>query len=236
MTPRHSPPLVLAVVAIVALVSSLVQSQQPQVKVPDAGVPEIMTLEGNVVRGAYNNEGYAILGYRAANQSVGEEWMLLETGMTVRDGRSNFTLTRDGLSLTTPDEKTIPLPSNAEYHQVDLRALEQRASVIRDSINYFPPSATRSCRIGFFAEVSSRAMAYDQVELSSQRGCIGRLYFKIPGGIQYGQHFLNIKFKESTVRVPFRILTKDEEKFLSKNFKDIRKQVQEAFKPKTKTN
>jgi hypothetical protein len=183
---------VLAVVAIVALVSSLVQSQQPQVKVPDAGVPEIMTLEGNVVRGAYNNEGYAILGYRAANQSVGEEWMLLETGMTVRDGRSNFTLTRDGLSLTTPDEKTIPLPSNAEYHQVDLRALEQRASVIRDSINYFPPSATRPCRIGFFAEVSSRAMAYDQVELSSQRGCMGRLYFKIPGGIQYGQHFLNI--------------------------------------------
>jgi hypothetical protein len=236
MTPRHSPPLVLAVVAIVALVSSLVQSQQPQVKVPDAGVPEIMTLEGNFVRGAYNNEGYAILGYRAANQSVGEEWMLLETGMTVRDGRSNFTLTRDALSLTTPDQKTIPLPSNAEYHQVDLRALEQRASVIRDSINYFPPSATRSCRIGFFAEVSSRAMAYDQVELSSQRGCIGRLYFKIPGGIQYGQHFLNIKFKESTVRVPFRILTKDEEKFLSKNFKDIRKQVEAAFKPKTKTN
>lgn len=38
------------------------------------------------------------------------------------------------------------------------------------------------------------------------------------------------------MRVPFRILTKDEEKFLSKNFKDIRKQVQEAFKPKTKTN
>jgi hypothetical protein len=236
MTPRQSPPLVLAVVAIVALISSLVQSQQPTVKVPDAGVPEIMTLEGNFVRGAYNNEGYAILGYRAANQSVGEEWMLLETGMTVRDGRSNFTLTRDALSLTTPDQKTIPLPSNAEYHQVDLRALEQRASVIRDSINYFPPSATRSCRIGFFAEVSSRAMAYDQVELSSQRGCMGRLYFKIPGGIQYGHHFLNIKFKESTVRVPFRILTKDEEKFLSKNFKDIRKQVQEAFKPKTKTN
>jgi hypothetical protein len=34
--------------------------------------------------------------------------------------------------------------------------------------------------------------------------------------------------------VPFRILTKEEEKFLDKNYKDIRKQVQEAFKPKKK--
>jgi hypothetical protein len=32
--------------------------------------------------------------------------------------------------------------------------------------------------------------------------------------------------------VPFRVLTKDEEKLLSKNYGDIRKQVQEAFKKK----
>jgi hypothetical protein len=54
----------------------------------------------------------------------------------------------------------------------------------------------------------------------------------VPGGIQYGQHWLNVKFKESLVRVPFRILTKEEEKLLEKNYKDIRKQVQDAFKKK----
>jgi hypothetical protein len=43
-----------------------------------------------------------------------------------------------------------------------------------------------------------------------------------------------VKFATSVVRVPFRILTAEEEKTLSKNFKDIRKQVQEAFKPKKK--
>ena len=75
-------------------------------------------------------------------------------------------------------------------------------------------------------------MAYDQVELSSQRACLGRLYFKVPGGITYGQHWLNVKFEKSLVRVPFRILTKDEEKLLSKNYKDISKQVEEAFKKK----
>ena len=76
-------------------------------------------------------------------------------------------------------------------------------------------------------------MSYDQVELSSQRGCVGRLFFQVPGGIKYGQHWLNVKFEKSVVRVPFRILTKDEEQLLSKNYKDIRKQVQDAFRPKT---
>jgi hypothetical protein len=94
--------------------------------------------------------------------------------------------------------------------------------------------ASQACRIGFFSEVSGPAMAWDQVELSQTRACLGRLYFKVPGGIKYGQHWLDVKFEKSVVRVPFRILTKDEEKLLNKNYKDIRKQVQEAFKPKKK--
>jgi hypothetical protein len=92
--------------------------------------------------------------------------------------------------------------------------------------------ATQPCRIGFFSDVSDRAMAWDQVEMNPQRACTGRLYFKIPGGIAYGQHWLNVKFEDSLIRVPFRILTADEEKTLSKNYKDISKQVKEAFKPK----
>jgi len=39
-----------------------------------------------------------------------------------------------------------------------------------------------------------------------------------------------VQFKNSLVRVPFRILTKDEEKQLSKTWKDIKKQVDAAFK------
>ena len=42
-----------------------------------------------------------------------------------------------------------------------------------------------------------------------------------------------MKFAKSLVRVPFRILTKEEEKFLDKNYKDIKKQVDEAFKKKS---
>ena len=43
-----------------------------------------------------------------------------------------------------------------------------------------------------------------------------------------------MKFQNSIIRVPFRILTKEEEKFLDKNHKDIQKQVEEAFKKNKK--
>jgi len=209
------------------------QSQQPPtLAIPQPGVPQLMTMEGRFVRAAYNNEGYVILGYQLVNRSLGEEWMLLEVGITVRDDTPAFKLTREALSLETPDGKTIPLPSVSEHRAGDTRALENREKVQRDSINYFPPSASRACRIGFFSDLSSRAMPYDEVEVSSDRACLGRLYFHIPGGIKYGQHWLNVKFPKSLVRVPFRILTEDEEKMLSKNYKDISKQVKEAFKPK----
>jgi ribosome recycling factor len=77
-------------------------------------------------------------------------------------------------------------------------------------------------------------MSWSEVELSSRRGCVGRLFFKIPGGIKHGQYFLNVKFEQTLIRVPFRILTEEEEKFLSKNYKAIDKQIEEAFKPKKK--
>jgi hypothetical protein len=208
--------------------------EKPKVKIPDPGVPQIGSIEGLFVRAAYNNEGYVILGYKTANLSIGDEWMLLEMGATIRDGVKPQKLTRASLSLDTPDATKIPLPSVEEYRSANLRALNNRANVQRDSINYFPPMASQACRIGFFSELDQRAMSWEDVELSNLRACTGRIFFKVPGGIKYGQHFLNVQFKDSLIRVPFRILTKDEEKFASKNYGDIRKQVKEAFAPPKK--
>jgi len=208
--------------------------EKPIVQIPQAGVPQISTMEGKFVRASYNNEGYVILGYQASNRSVGEEWMLLEVGMTVLDKVPDYRLTREALSLETPDGKTIPLATVAEQREGNPQAIQQRAKVQRDSINYFPTRASRPCAILFFPELGSRALPYDVVDISNDRACLGRLYFKIPGGITFGQHWLNVKFQNSLVRVPFRILTADEEKLLSKNYKSIEKQVKEAFKPKPK--
>jgi hypothetical protein len=237
MNKRHTRLVVLMIVALASAMAAhgLAQGQQPpKVAIPQSGVPQIMTLEGAFVRAAYNNEGYVILGYRLANDSVGEPWMLLDVGMTVREKVPNQKMVRSALSLEIPGGQTIPLPSNEEFLKANLAALERRSQVTNDSINYFPPLASQPCRIGFFAELSQRAMSYDEVELSQTRACLGKLFFPIPGGIKYGQYWLNVKFEKSLVRVPLRILTKDEEKTLNKNFKDIKKQVQEAFAPPKK--
>ena len=227
--------LTLVAAAAIAVVASLqAQEQKPQVQIPNPGVPEIMTLEGKFVRVAYNMEGYVIMGYQVANRSIGDEWMMLDMGTTVRDGVPEYKLTRDKISLSLPDGKQIPMPSVEEYRKANLRALEQRARVQRDSINYFPPMASQACRIGFFAELGSPAMAWDEVSLTNRRACVGRLFFQIPGGINHGQYFLNVKFEQTLIRVPFRILTEEEERFLGKNFGNIKKQVEDAFKPKKK--
>ena len=222
--------------AVVTVVVSAQAQQKPQlpVQIPNPGVPQAMTMEAKFVRAAYNNEGYVILGYQVSNRSIGENQMMIEMGTTVRGGQPAYKLTRDKIELTLPDGKNVPLMSMEEYRKVNLSAIEARARVQRDSINYFPPEAHEACRIGFFAQPGSPAMSWDEVELSSRRGCIGRLFFTIPGGIKYGQYFLNVKFEQSLIRVPFRILTEEEEKFLGKNYKAIDKQVEEAFKPKKK--
>ena len=207
-------------------------SQEQPIVLPKAGVPQVSTIEGKFVRASYNNEGYVILGYQASNRSVGEEWMLLEVGITLREKVPDYRLTRAAISLDTPDGKTIPLPSISEQRGGGVTAIQQRAKVQRDSINYFPPKASRPCALLFFPDLDARSVPFDEVDLSDDRACVGRFYFKIPGGIAYGQHWLNVKFQNSLVRVPFRILTDDEERFVSKNYKSIEKQVKEAFRPK----
>jgi hypothetical protein len=211
------------------------QTQEKQtVKIPEPGVPEIMTMQGRYVRAAYNNEGYVILGYEIANDSIGDEWLLLDCGVALMEKVPDYKLLREHVSLTTPDGTKLPLPTVEEYRQAHLQALNRRADVARDSINYFPPWVADIGRIGYFSEATSRAMPYDFIEISTRRGGMGRLYFKIPGGIQYGQHWLDVKFEKSLIRVPFRILTKEEAKYLDKNFKEISQQVKEAFQPKKK--
>ena len=227
----------LAIVGLMPLwplqMSGVAQGQEkPTVQIPQPGVPQVMTMEAKFVRASYNNEAYVIMGYQASNRSVGEEWMLLEVGMTVLDKTPDYTITRDKISLETPDGKTLPLPSIMEHREGSTQAIEQRAKVQRDSINYFPPMASRGCALLFFPDLAARVLPQESTELSNTRACVGRLYFKIPGGIAYGQHWLNVKFQNSVLRVPFRIMTKDEEKFLSKNYKSIDRQVKDAFKPK----
>ena len=99
--------------------------QKPTVSMPQPGVPQIMTMEGSFVRAAYNDEGYVIISYEPVQRSIGEQWVLLDIGVTVRDRVPDFKLTRDALSLETPDGKTIPLPSDSEHRAGNTSALRE---------------------------------------------------------------------------------------------------------------
>ena len=227
----------IPVAGIAALSLALATSAAAQlpagVEAPKPTVPEIFTLMGQYVRIAYNNQGFATLGYRMAQESVGEEWVLLEVGLTMRGSSKDVTLKRGDLSIKTPDGSIIGLATQKQYAEAGyLRALNMRTRVARDSINYFPIEATRACAIQFFANLGQPGpqLAYDQVELSTTRGCLGRLYFHVPGGIKVGQFWLNVNFGESEVQVPFRILTKDEAKQFEKSWEDIKKAHEATLK------
>src|SRR4029079_12298496 len=65
MTRRNTAALAAVALVTAAMTAGIgAQCQEPpKVKIPEAGVPQIMTLEGQYIRVAYNNEGYAVLGY-----------------------------------------------------------------------------------------------------------------------------------------------------------------------------
>jgi hypothetical protein len=217
---------------VLLLVGGVPAGAQQEVVPPKPTVPEIFTLMGQFVRVAYNNQGFVTLGYQIAQRSVGEEWLMLEVGLTMRSPSKDYTLKREHFTLKTPDGSVIPLATQGDYAKAGyLPALEQRAKVARDAINYFPVEASRGCSMAFFADTRGRRqIAFDEVELSSTRACVGRLYFHVPGGIKVGQHWLNVNFGESEVQVPFRILTKEEEKEFKKSWQDIKKSHEESYK------
>lgn len=198
--------------------------------VPKADVPQIMTLQGEFVRMAYNNEGYAVLGYRMVQNELGNPWVLLNVGITLRDGAKDYTMKREHLTLKTPDGKVIPLATQQEYAaDPSLRAINQRAKVIKDSINYFPAGPGKPCAMQFFADLDRPGLAYDHVDISDVRDCMGRIYFKVPGGIVPGQYWLQVQFATSMVQVPFRVFTKEEEKDFRKQWEDLKKAHDATF-------
>lgn len=225
---------IFVLAAFVAFSAGMAGAQElEKLKKPEPTVPEVFTLTGQFVRVAYNNEGYVTLGYRVANDSEADEWMLLEVGATLRGKTKNQTMKRDAFSLMLPDGSTIGLASQEEFSKAGhLPALNRRGNTVRDSINYFPIQADQACALAFFADPSNelRRLAYDEVELSSRRACVGRIFFHVPGMIQTGQHYLLVAFENSMLEVPFRILTKAEEKEFRKKWKDIKKEHEAEYK------
>jgi hypothetical protein len=194
---------------------------------PPAQAGEKVGVMANFVRVAENQEGWVVVGYGAANESVGKDWMMLNVGMTLQQGVKDQELTRDKVMLVTPDGKEIRLASQDEVEKGrgTLDAMSRADAMIHESINYFPAGVTRPCRIGFFTDPSQmqRAPAYDQVELNNEAACVGRLYFQLPEPLQVGTYNLDVQFEGSVIRVPIEIMTKEQAKEFEKEWKESTK-------------
>lgn len=188
---------------------------------------EQVGVEGTFVRVAENQEGWVVLGYGTANESVGKDWMMLNVGITLQKGVKDQKLTRDDVMLVTPDHKEIRLATqeDVEKGRGTLDAMSRADAMIHESIDYFPAGVTRPCRIGFFTDPSQmqRAPAYDQVDLNNEAACVGRLYFQVPDGVQVGTYNLVVQLDGSIIRVPIEIMTKERAKEFEKEWKESTK-------------
>ena len=109
-------------------------------------------------------------------------------------------LTRDALSLGTPDSKTIPLAP----------LMEQRGGKSRRFSNgegqRIPSTTFRRRQQGVpssFFPTWGRSVPFDRRDLSDDRACVGRSISKSLAAITYGQHWLNVKFRTASCTCPF---------------------------------
>jgi len=192
-----------------------------------------LSFPGEYVRRVQNDEAVVVLGYRTANGSIGQEWLMVEVSMTVLPGH-NMTLKREDFWLTTPDGSRVDLATQEEFNKGSgaVRALDARANISRDSLNYLPKRANMPCRIGFFSDASTpaRGLTFTQFSMNPDSACGGRLYWIIPDGIKYGQHFLNIQLPDQVMKVPFKIMTKEDLKEAKAMVKEWEKEQKAAKK------
>jgi len=157
---------------------------------------------GRSVLRQFGPELWTVLGYRFANSQIGDEWMILEVSLSSPGGQT-ATVEREDVFLRTPGGNQLALPTQKEFNEAygSLRPVIAKANVDRDPLDYFPPSRIE-CAIQFFVTPGG-GVSFDEVTLSDRRGCFGRLYFYVPGGIQQGRWVFGIDLPESEIRIPF---------------------------------
>lgn len=145
-----------------------------------------------------------VLGYKFAKSTVGDDWLILEMAVT-SPAKTSAKIERENVWVKAPDGTKIQAATQALFGQsyATLRKVIAAADIARDPLEYFPASR-RPCLVQFFV-APGEGVAYDSVSVNDRRACQGRLFFKVPGGIDPGRWTFGIDLEESTVRIPFEL-------------------------------
>jgi hypothetical protein len=159
---------------------------------------------GQYILRQYGPELWTVLAYRFANTQIGEEWMFLEVALSAPSGQV-ATVTRETVFLRTPGGDRISLPSQSRFNEAygSLQSTIAKANINRDPLDYFPPDR-EECALRFFVTPAG-GVSFDEVVVNQFRGCFGRLYFNVPGGVQPGRWTFGIDLPESEIRIPFEL-------------------------------
>jgi hypothetical protein len=193
----HKRALVLTVLVIAAVGMTACSSARAT---DTPGVDQV----GEYVKRYEGPELEMVLGFRYAASELGDEWLILETNFTAAHG--NVTkIDRSKVFVRTPAGDRIPMATQEELGEAygALRPKLRKANVNSDPLDYFPPDR-EECEASFFTAPGA-GIAYDELTLSDRRVCQGRLFFKVPGGIQAGLWTFGIDLPESDVRIPFKL-------------------------------
>ena len=217
-------------IALITITSAGVSLAEEETR---TAVRSRMEMKGTYIRVVYNTEAWVVLGFQPANFFVGEDWMLLDVGITLLQEEESQDLERGEIKLLTPEGSVIALATLEEYGAgaVDLKMLKKRANLQGESINHFPPGTNGTSRICLFsAPTEESPTPCEKIEVTNGRASLGRLYFNVPGGTQYGQYWLLVQFDKAQLKVPFKIMTDKEARANYKAYRKAEKERQKKAK------
>lgn len=145
-----------------------------------------------------------VTAYGYAQNHLGSEWLILEVAVSGPRGGS-VTVERGDISVTAPDGDSYPAAKQSDLNEDwgELRPIIRAANVAQDPMLYFSPNRTR-CKLSFYVG-PAEGVARSSVTVNDRMACNGKLFFKVPQGVDSGQWILSLDLDEGTVRLPITL-------------------------------
>ena len=159
-------------------------------------------------RNAVLHEGpelVAAVTYLQGKNSVAEERLILAAELTSPRGSGPNVVSRDDISIRTPDGRRLALISQNEYRRSFARLripVERTLEFLPLLYRYLP---TRLPCDRWYLVSPPANIAFDEIPINSSQTCSGPLVFSVPGGVQPGRWRLIIELEESRADIPFVI-------------------------------
>jgi hypothetical protein len=163
-------------------------------------------------RNAVLHEGpelVAVVAYLQGENSVAEERLILAVELTSPRGSGPNVVSRNDISVRTPDGRRLALISQDEFRRnfPRMRIPVERTLDFLPLIYRYEPSRLPCER--WFLVAPPENIAFDEIPLNSSQTCSGPLVFSVPGGVQPGRWRLIIELEESRADIPFVIELED---------------------------